>query len=213
MLATASWMPAKAGLCHTTIGTVAKETTFAGACALVEAALAGTARAELVDELTLPRLREYMRSNVLEERFVRRFDAATRHDGFHVLHDWDGKADKVNADIIPIDVLTYLIDTRGADCDRRSAAAVLLDYYYFHVLSLLALRIWDEGDADANLDRIGELLRLLQGANGSGQRFADEAATLMLVATSHFELVEQGYDRLLARVRTLSRAHQTNIAL
>jgi hypothetical protein len=35
----------------------------------------------------------------------------------------------------------------------------------------------------------------------------------MLVATSHFELVERGYDQLLTRVRTLNRTHQTNIAL
>ena len=190
-----------------------KEATFCGACALVEEALAGASRAQLLDELTLPRLREHMRTNSLEQRFVRRFDAATRREGFHVLHDWDGKADKVNPDIIPIDVLTYLIDARGAELDRHFAATLLLDYYYFHILSLLALRIWDEGDADANLDRVGELLRLLQGSNGSGQRFVDGAETLMLVATSHFELVERGYDQLLTRVRTLNRTHQTTIAL
>jgi hypothetical protein len=192
---------------------VLKEATFCGACALVEEALAGASRAQLLDELTLPRLREHMRTNSLEQRFVRRFDAATRREGFHVLHDWDGKADKVNPDIIPIDVLTYLIDARGAELDRHFAATLLLDYYYFHILSLLALRIWDEGDADANLDRVGELLRLLQGSNGSGQRFVDGAETLMLVATSHFELVERGYDQLLTRVRTLNRTHQTTIAL
>ena len=34
-----------------------------------------------------------------------------------------------------------------------------------------------------------------------------------LIATSHFEVVERGYDRLLRRVKTLNHAHQTNIAL
>ena len=30
--------------------------------------------------------------------------------------------------------------------------AILLDYYFMHVLALLSLSVWDEGDADANLD-------------------------------------------------------------
>jgi hypothetical protein len=189
------------------------DTTFGTACALIEAALGGTSRAELLEVLTLPRLREHMRSNSLQQRFVRRFDAMTCGEGFNVLHDWDGKADSVNRDIIPIDVLTYLIDTRGAEAYAHDAVAILLDYYYFHLLALLAMRIWDEGDADANLDRVAGMLGQLQGSNGSGQRFADDAETLILIGTSHFELFEDGYYRLLARVRTLSRTHQINIAL
>ena len=213
-------MPAAAGLCPfrmramtDILGVRGENTTFGTACALIEAALGGTSRAGLLDGLTLPRLREYMRSNSLEERFVRRFDVVTMREGFNVLHDWDGKADKVNRDIIPIDVLTYLIDTRGAGAYARDAVAILLDYYYLHLLALLAVRIWDEGDADANLDRVAGMLGQLQGSNGSGQRFADDAETLILIGTSHFELFEGGYDRLLARVRTLSRTHQINIAL
>jgi hypothetical protein len=192
---------------------VMKDTTFGAACALIEAALGGTSRAQVLEGLTLSRLRDYMRSNSFEEHFVRRFDAETRREGFHVLHDWDGKADQVNRDIIPIDVLTYLIDTRGAGAHDRNAVAILLDYYYFHLLSLLAMRIWDEGDADANLDRVAGMLRRLQASDGSGQLFADDAETLILIATSHFELVESGYGQLLSRVRTLGRAHRTNIAL
>src|SRR5262249_41849614 len=104
------------------------------------------------------------------------------------------------------------IDIRGGELDHKFAASLLLDYYYFHILSLLTLRIWDDGDADANLDRIGELLRLLQGPNGSGQRCVDDAETLMLVATSHSELGERGYGQLLTRVRSLNRTHQARIA-
>jgi hypothetical protein len=40
-------------------------------------------------------------------RFVKEFDATTRSEGFHVLNDWDGKADRVNEDTIPVDVLNY----------------------------------------------------------------------------------------------------------
>jgi hypothetical protein len=53
----------------------------------------------------------------------------------------------------------------------------------------------------------------LQGPDGSGQRFVDSAATLILIATSHFEIVERGYGRLLARVRTLNTSHRVSIAL
>jgi hypothetical protein len=75
------------------------------------------------------------------------------------------------------------------------------------------LRIWDDGDPDANLDRLNALLAVLQGPGGSGQRFVDEAETLILIATSHFEIVERGYATLLARVRTLNQAHRVRIAL
>src|SRR6266850_641870 len=78
----------------------------------------------------------------------------------------------------------------------------------FHVL-----HDWDGGDADAHLDRLNQLLRELQGSNGSGQRFVDNAETLILIATSHFELHDRGYEKLLDRTRTLNDAHRTNIAL
>ena len=40
--------------------------------------------------------------------------AARAQCGFHLLHDWDGKADRVNEDIIPVDVLHFLGVKRGA---------------------------------------------------------------------------------------------------
>ena len=39
--------------------------------------------------------------------------------------------------------------------------------------------------------------RRCRGRNGSGQQFAADAATLMLIGTSHFEPEEWGYDKLL----------------
>src|SRR5204862_4045957 len=88
-----------------------------------------------------------------------------------------------------------------------------IDYYFMYLLAMLTLRIWDDGDAGGNLDRIDRLLRMLQGGGGSGQRFADDAATLLLIATSHFEMDDRAYDRLLDRVRTLSRSHRRAVAL
>src|SRR5262249_38626406 len=124
----------------------------------------------------------------------------------------DGKADRVNDDIIPIDVLNYLARLQGGAAPNHRALAVLLDYYYFHVLQLLSLRIWDSGDPDANLDRLAQLLSLLQGSGGSEQPFVADAETLLLIATSHFEAVERGYGRLLRRVKALNHAHQVNVA-
>ena len=192
--------------------------SFADACALVESAL--DARTRLVDNLArskplgraLARLREQMRANSFD-LFLPQYDHRTRQEGFHALHDWDGRAEEVLGDTIPVDVLDYVARQRGDAETNARTIAILLDYYYMHVLSLLALRVWDEGDADANLDRVGALLARLQGEGGSGQPFVADAETLILVATSHYEAVERGYDRLLRRVRTLSRAHQLRIAL
>jgi hypothetical protein len=130
-----------------------------------------------------------------------------------VLHDWDGIADKVNEDTIPVDVLHYVREKRGGDPVDRPALAVMLDYYFAHLLALLSLRIFDTGEPDANLVRLNGLLNALQGEGGSGQRFAADAETLMLIATSHFELQEIGYGRLLDRVRGLSAPHRANIAI
>jgi hypothetical protein len=202
---------------------------FEDACAALDEALRGPTRTEIVAAASaspdlgkaLLRLRDGMRSDAWTvagrplglDRFVKSYDRATRREGFHVLHDWDGIADKVNEDTIPVDVLNYVREKRGADAVDGAALAIMLDYYFAHLLALLSLRIFDTGDADANLDRVNGLLAALQGPGGSGQRFAADAETLMLIATSHFELQEIGYGRLLERVRLLNAPHRANIAI
>ena len=196
---------------------------FEGACSLIESVLHGSTRRDMVAEAAtakdfgkaLARLRDVLRANVSPalDQAVRTYDKATRVDGFHALHDWDGIADKVNVDTIPVDVLHYLIEHRGGEATDTTALAILLDYHVMHLLGLLSLRAWDEGDAGGNLDRLNGLLARLQGPGGSGQRFADNAETLLLIATSHYELHEWGYDKLLQKVKTLPPAHQIRIAL
>src|SRR5258708_8550473 len=192
---------------------------FDAGCALIESALAGTARRDIVADVAsskdfgraLFRLRDSMQANVWSsgsqrlnlDRIVKAFDVGRRRDGFHVLHDWDGKADRVNDAIIPVDVLNYLAHRRGSEPTDERALAILVDYYFFHLLALLSLRIWDEGNADANLDRLDRLRLVLQGPDGSGQRFTGSAEPLILIATSHFELRVRGSAKLLARVGTL----------
>jgi hypothetical protein len=208
---------------------VKSATSFDILCNELEDLLAGTMRQALVAdavaagtlEQSLLQLRASMREHVWSSggrrvelgRALERLDRKTRQIGFHVMNDWDGVADRVNDDIIPVDVLHYLVDRRGAEPADQGLLAMLVDYYFMHVLGLLSVRLWDEGDPDENLDRVDQLLRLLQGANGSGQPFAANAETLILIATSHYEMYERGYAVLLQQVRTLNRSHQTNIAL
>jgi hypothetical protein len=197
--------------------------------AQLDAALAGPFRRTVVAAASdakdmaqaLRRLRDSMRAHAWRaydthlrlDRIVRENDSRTRQDGFHVLHDWDGKAGQVNPDIIPVDVLNYVLSLRGDAPADPVVVSILVDYYFVHLLELLSVRVWDEGDADANLDRVDALLAALQGSDGSGQVFADDAETLILIATSHYEPNERGYELLLERVRGLNRRHRARIAL
>src|SRR6185503_18741172 len=202
--------------------------SFEQACDLVGAALHGPVRREIVDGLSgktlgasLLALREAMRANrfratgqqVFLDRMMSGFDGRTRAEGFHILHDWDGVSQQSNPDIIQVDVLHFLVDQRGAEPGSPTELAILLDYYFMHVLALLAMRVWEDGDPDENLERVNALVEELQGPNGSGHQFAADAETLMLIGTSHYEPEEWGYGKLLAKVRTLDERHQFRVGL
>ena len=144
---------------------------------------------------------------------VQACDLLTQDEGFHALHDWDGIADHVNPEIIPVDVLDFVRRIRGGHHPDNATLAILVDYYFFHVLSLLALRAWDTDDPDHALGRVGRLTNVLQGENGSGQPFVADPETLLLLATSHFEPDERGYETLLDRVRSLSPERQLAVGL
>ncbi len=202
---------------------------FESACTQLETALAGDERRRVLGDLAegltpsraLARVRAALRTNfrgaggpyTALDGLVARLDARTRQDGFHVLHDWNGAADRVNPETIAVDVASFAADRRGDEPGHAAAAAVLLDYHYANLLGLLSLRTWDEGDADANLDCLDRLLALLQGEGGSGHRFASRAATLLLIATAHYEPNEDGYGALLEKVRALDRRHRIEVAV
>jgi len=202
--------------------------SFQQACSLVESALRGDVRKEIVAGLagktlgaSLLPLRDAMRANrfravgqqIFLDKVITTFDGRTRGEGFHILHDWDGVAQQTNPDIIPIDVLHFLVEQRGAEPPTQIEPAILLDYYFMHIIALLTMRVWDDGDPNENFDRLNAMLAELQGPNGSGQQFAADAETLMLIGTSHYEPEEWGYGRLLAKVRTLDQPHQFRIGL
>ena len=188
----------------------------------------GPVRRQIVDGLagktlgaSLLALRDAMRANrfraagqqIFLDRVITSFDGRTRAEGFHILHDWDGVSQQTNPDSIPIDVLHFVADQRGAEPATAAELAILLDYYFMHVLALLTMRVWDDGDPNENFASIDRMLADLQGPDGSGQQFAADAATLMLIGTSHYEPEEWGYGRLLARVRTLEDEQQFRIGL
>ena len=202
------------------------EIPFAQACGLVKSAL--MVRKEIVAGLSAPTLGralaalgDAMRANrfraagqqLFLDRVIASFDGRTRAEGFHILHDWDGVRQQTNPDIIPVDVLHFLAAQRGEDPASATELAILLDYYFMHVLALFTMRIWDDGDADENLELVNGLLAEMQGPDGSGQQFAADAETLMLIGTSHYEPAEWGYARLLAKVRGLDERHQFRIGL
>lgn len=202
---------------------------FADLCNLMAPVLEGPARHEIIDAAArAPRLPDALLAlgasiqadtftapagAVKLARLMKHFDGLTRAEGFHVLHDWDGVAARIEDTTIPMDVLRYVAALRKNDATDRRVLAIILDYYFLHVISLMSLRIWDNGDANANLDGLGNLLAALQGPQGSGHRFVSNAETLLLVATSHYEPEGHGYALLLDRVRTLNQAHQRQVAL
>ena len=205
------------------------EVSFDAACCLVESALEGDTRARIIDEVSkgndfsraLVRLRDCMRFNLFRidgtelyfDPMVKKLDAETQEEGFHVLNDWDGKAERMNEDTIPLDVANYVVSTGAGANAERNTLAVLLDYYFLYLLALLSMRVWSEGNVDDNLERVTRGLTVLQGPGGSGLRLADNAETLIFIATSHFEYEDAAYDRLLDRVRTFNGPHRSSVAL
>src|SRR5262245_18534503 len=203
---------------------------FHDACSEVGTALGPGIRAAIVDEASasardmrtaLGRVVEAMRGHTFRAGSTRislgeiipALDRRTLQDGFSVLHDWHGPTKSFVQDTIPVEVGQYIAGVRGADAPNRLVLAIVLDYYFFYLLALLSLRVWDEGDPNQNLDRLEGLLTELQGPHGSGQPFVSDAGTLILIATAHYEPDEHGYPLLLDQVRTLNPFHQTRVGL
>jgi hypothetical protein len=210
-------------------GRAAAQAAFDGACADLESALAGTARSEILDRAlaaggprdALASLRAGMRSHRLQAsggtldlaRFVEPFDRRTRRDGFHVLKEWDHATQRFLDEDVPVLMLDSFGHRHVGELPPRAALALLLDYYLLYVLALVLMRSWEGDDVGANLDRIGGLLRHLQGPEGSGRRFVDDAPGLLFVAVSHYEPDDLAYHRLLDRVWELGPAPRLDVAL
>jgi hypothetical protein len=74
---------------------------------------------------------------------------------------------------------------------------------------LVVVRAWDDPEPDAVFDLVTRLLGTLGGAS----RFIDDAATLLLLAVSHYHPQEAAYDVLVDRVATLDDGHRLSFGL
>ena len=149
-------------------------------------------------------------------RLVRRLDHRTRQDGFRVLHAWNHRTHAFTDDIVPVLILDFL-ERAGGDRatfapNAESTLAIVLDYYFLHLLTLCSTRVWDSADPDAALDRLTGLLHALQGADGSGHQFLADSASLLIYALSQFHPEETAYDRVIERVQLLDARHQMAFA-
>src|SRR5262245_25723249 len=133
------------------------DVTFDSGCSTFETVLRGDTRHEILKEVisrsknldeALIRLRGAIRSHQFRAgnvqvnltKLVNRLDERTQKDGFHVLRDWDGKADRLLDESIPTDVLDFL----GRSLPRNlllspvggsatTILAILLDYYFLYI--------------------------------------------------------------------------------
>ena len=206
------------------------EPSYADACDTLASILEGPTRSGIVESAlaagttddALVRLRGEMRSHmfrtaagdmVVLKPLLKPLRARTRRDGLQILRDWDGAAERYNKEIVAVGMLDY---ARGVGVGPERVGHVLdllLDYYFLHVLALLVIRAWDEGDPDRNMDRVTHLLDLLQGPDGSGHQFLRDWATLLWLAISSYQPSDAAYDQLLEKVRALDDEHRLTVAL
>jgi hypothetical protein len=146
-------------------------------------------------------------------RFVDALNARSLRDGLHVLEGWDYRAHKFPDDIVPVLLLDYCARLGIPADEERSALAILLDQYFLSLLMLVAVRSWDSGDPNANLDRVTALLDLLHGPGGSGLRVVENANTLLLLAIAYYNPEEKSFEVFMNRIRTLDESQQLRVAL
>lgn len=144
---------------------------------------------------------------------VRRLDNRTRQDGFRVLHSWDHQDHAFSRDVVPALLLDFFVRSEVESAEPRTVLGILLDYYFLHLLALAAMRAWDTEDPDATMGHVHDLVEMLQGSNGSGHCFVEDAETLLIHALSQFHPEEQAYDRIIERVGELSLERRLKFAV
>jgi hypothetical protein len=187
----------------------------------------GGTRREIVDQVLSGQsdtLFERLRSAMCEHQFrvasgslalrriVGSFDAKSRREGLHVVQPWDFQAHRFTKDIAPVMLVDYCARLPRRLATDRLTIAILLDQYFLTVLSLLAVRAWDDGDANENLDRVSTLVRSVQGPDGCGRPFVDDAESLLFLAVSYYHPNEDSYGLLLDKVRALDEKHRVRVA-
>lgn len=202
-----------------------RDLTWADAREPVARLLAGDARRQVVQACMaapdpVARLRKAMRghafpvgdSEISLRRSVDALDTRSRAEGLHVIHGWDFRQQRRPADIAPVLLLDYAVRHGIPEERARAAVEVLLDHYLLAILSLFAVRAWDEGEAGARIDDLNALIAELNGPGGSGNRVVDDAGTLLILAVAYYHPEEHAYDDLLTKVWTLDAPHALQVA-
>jgi len=169
-------------------------------------------------EASLARLRRAMRAHAFPAsgtthslaRVVQALDQRTKAEGFHVLESWDYVEHKFAEHIVPVLMLDRCAAASGDGPRGDVALSILLDQYFLSVLGLLVVRAWDDPDPNGVFHDVTRLLGML---GSSSDRFIDDAATLLILAVSHYHPQETAYDSLIDRVATLDDDHRLHFAL
>src|SRR5438045_1299320 len=93
------------------------EPTYSESCSLMERVLRGDIRRKILAGCALPRLRDSFKSQIFRaagqqfdlNAIALKWDSQIPGVGFHVLHDWNGKTDKLQDEIISVEVTDYFI--------------------------------------------------------------------------------------------------------
>ena len=143
---------------------------------------------------------------------VRDLDKRTRVDGFHALQSWDYRAHRFVDEPTAILMLNRVASRGESAVAEQTVLSTLLNQYFLWILGLVALRAWDDGDPNENLNRVTHLLGLLKDSPDGAPVFVENAELLTLLATSQYHPVETAYSNLLDRVRSLNEAHRAQVA-
>ena len=167
---------------------------------------------------SLARLRRAMRSHAFPAngatqslaRVVQALDQRTKTEGFHVLESWDYVGHRFAEHIVPVLMLDRCAAAGVNEQHGDAILSVLIDQYFLSVLGLCVVRAWDEPDPNGVFDDVTRLLGML---GDSSHRFVDDAATLLILAVSHYHPEEAAYDTLVDRIATLDDHHRLHFAL
>ena len=195
------------------------ENTFGSVYTILESLLSGPFRKQFIDELMgtekFSKATKILRTSLSSHTFetsgsifslgnvVKILDDRTKADGFEVFHSWDHSDHTFSSDNTPVLMVDHFTGTGLKSQDERSCLSLLLDIYFFHVLALCSVRVWDDDRPQDNFDKLTKLLEWLQGPGGCGHQFIGNAETLLIIAISQYHPSDQAYDALIERIWAL----------
>jgi len=205
------------------------DVTLRAAYSVLESMLSGDFRHQFINELmesgepskAVKNLRYCMNSHSFEtksnrfslENIVGTLDDRTREEGFEVMHSWNHSDHTFSTENTPVLLAEHFSSMSMIDQNVRTCLFLLLDVYFFHVLALCSMRAWDDDRPQDNFHAITELLDRLQGSEGSGHQFVENAETLLVIAVSQYHPIDQAYDDLIEKIWSLDHELQVRFSL